>query len=586
MDAARRASWIWLPTALLVAVQLWMAVVMLAPHRAVGMGRLGNEVTRVRPGLPVDRAGIKVGDRIELDDQARALFRAMALAQLEGPYHLKVHRGSSVFAATLVPGVYPGWRFYQPDTITVTFVAIGVFIIYIGLAAWLFTLRPTLMTFSFFFAAWSAGPAFDQFSLTQLPVEARFWVQLFYELLFNNAGAFMLIVFALRFPDDRAGGGRAIGQRIAIAAVIGMTLLGAVNLVSALSGNGWADGFLTAIAGWLDAIALAIALGVFIVRLRATEGASHARLRWALLGVAVPLVVSLGFTIAHRVYHGSFGYWGLIPTLAWVALPVTIAYVLTRTRFVDPRFTVNRAAVFSAMGTLLVLAVGAVDWLSSRLLVRRGATEIVDAAFAIAFGFGLNAVHRRVDRAVERFVFAAKHRAERRIREVGAALSYATAEGVVEDALVGVAARELRLASAALFRRRASGRYERVEAVGWPDQTLSTLDENDQIVRLLRVQRAPVYLREWTLRDDAVPSGTAEPRVAVPVLQRDEMGAVVFYGAHRDHTELDGSEIELLCHLAERASAALDHIEVLILRRALAATAASSRAPLVSAEPV
>ena len=91
------------------------------------------------------------------------------------------------------------------------------------------------------------------------------------------------------------------------------------------------------------------------------------------------------------------------------------------------------------------------------------------------------------------------------------------------------------------------------------------------VVRLLKTERRAVDLREWVLDTPLYPSGFGKPRVAIPVFTRDELRAFALYGGHRDHTELDSSEIDLLSWLAEKCAAAFDHVEVCALRALLLA---------------
>jgi hypothetical protein len=309
-----------------------------------------------------------------------------------------------------------------------------------------------------------------------------------------------------------------------------------------------------------------------VSKLVVAQDTMRVRLRWAILGVSIPLILQVVDIIANYIDGNGLGYAEALPVLSPIALYGSVAYVLTRSHYIDPRFTLNRAAVLSATGACLIAGIAAVDWLTSRVISRQRLSDAIDAAAAVALGFVLNRLHSRIERALERFVFRAKHRAETRLRMVGESLKFATNEVAIEGALVFEAVNELKLVSAALFRDRQleSGAYERVADIGWEQGCASVIDPNDRVVRMLRMDRGSVDLREWPLEASHYPSGSAQPRLAIPVLAREELVAFTLYSGHRDHTELDVSEVELLCSLAGRGSVALDHIEIRALRAMLA----------------
>jgi GAF domain-containing protein len=59
--------------------------------------------------------------------------------------------------------------------------------------------------------------------------------------------------------------------------------------------------------------------------------------------------------------------------------------------------------------------------------------------------------------------------------------------------------------------------------------------------------------------------------LAVPVTVRHELVSFVLYGPHRNGSQLDPEEVELLEELAREASRAYDHIEAVRMRERYAA---------------
>jgi len=63
----------------------------------------------------------------------------------------------------------------------------------------------------------------------------------------------------------------------------------------------------------------------------------------------------------------------------------------------------------------------------------------------------------------------------------------------------------------------------------------------------------------WRTQD--VPSGPAQPALALPIIIRRELAAIVFYGNHAHGEALDPDEIRAIAGLATGAAAAYDHLD-------------------------
>jgi F0F1-type ATP synthase assembly protein I len=372
-----------------------------------------------------------------------------------------------------------------------------------------------------------------------------------------------LVMFALRFPEDRASGGRWLQ----------VALLGAALSCGMLNGEGnWSGTNATVqeasalIGTWLTVVSLALVAAILTVRLRQTSGVTRVQLRWVLVGVSVPLLLQAWDAIANVTRSDALGYAETVPPLGKLAFYGSIAYVLTRSHYINPQFVLNRAAGFSLTGAILLFGVSVVDWLTSRYLEHSPYGQVINALAAIGLGVLWHTLYRRVEPVVERTIFKAKYRAEQRLRTIGEALSYATTSASIEDALIREASRELRLVSASLFRKSSdSEEYLRVASVGWPENG-ECIKADDRLVRILRLERRSVDLHEWPIEGDCFPDGLGAARVAIPIRDSDELLGIAIYSAHRDHTDLDQSEIDLLCALADRSAAAYSRIEVRSLR--------------------
>ncbi len=243
-------------------------------------------------------------------------------------------------------------------------------------------------------------------------------------------------------------------------------------------------------------------------------------------------------------------------------MPLAVAYAVIRHRVIDVSFVVSRALVYGVLTALLVGGFAIVDWLFIEKLKLARLGTIAEIGVAVAAGFWFNSLHRRVDSFIDATFFRQRHRAERQLSQIAAALPFVTTTAGVAEVLVSEPVRMLSLASAALFRRKEVGIYAREKSEGWADSDLTGLDDgDDRLLALLQTQRGPVSLYDHPWHSKGVPSGAAQPVLALPIFIRRDLTAVVFYGAHAHGESLDPDEIRAIAGLAPGAAAAYDHLD-------------------------
>ena len=84
-----------------------------------------------------------------------------------------------------------------------------------------------------------------------------------------------------------------------------------------------------------------------------------------------------------------------------------------------------------------------------------------------------------------------------------------------------------------------------------------SIERDDPLVLQLLASKQPVMSYDITMSAAALPAGRLRPAVAMPMLVRSSLEAIVFYGPHQSEEDLDPSEIETLEYLMEAASSAL-----------------------------
>ncbi|HEV3088214.1 MAG TPA: hypothetical protein VGX96_13425 [Candidatus Elarobacter sp.] len=165
----------------------------------------------------------------------------------------------------------------------------------------------------------------------------------------------------------------------------------------------------------------------FVIGGRGATGADAKRAQW----VAWTLAAGFSGTLAAVVMlmlHVPLG-----PVYEWtgltlIAVPFGLGYAIVRHRVVDIGFVVNRALVFGGVSAIVVIAFGILEWLLSNIFVRVShiTSTSLELALALALGFSLRSIHKRVDRVVDDLFFRDRHEAERALRTAARELAFVT----------------------------------------------------------------------------------------------------------------------------------------------------------------
>jgi hypothetical protein len=239
---------------------------------------------------------------------------------------------------------------------------------------------------------------------------------------------------------------------------------------------------------------------------------------------------------------------------------LTVAYAVIRHRVFDVRFFIGRAVVYAVLTTAVVATLALVDYAAGKVLSGTGLAAIGEAGLAIIVGLSLNGVHKRLERVVDTTLFRSRIAADRRLRRVSRGLNHANALESIARIVVHEPYEAFHLSSAAIFRRDENGTYVRGDSVGWDAATAETIERDDPLVLQLLASKEPVSVADISLPPGSLPAAALRPSVAMPMLVRANLEAIVFYGAHDSQEDLDPDEIETLEHLLSAASGAYDHV--------------------------
>jgi len=243
------------------------------------------------------------------------------------------------------------------------------------------------------------------------------------------------------------------------------------------------------------------------------------------------------------------------PAPAYGALNLTLfvmaggyAYVSLRFRVVNLSFIANRAVVYGAVLAIVVAVFTIAETAITRLALSKVDSMAIDLALALAVAFSLKPAERRVDRVVERLLFARKHAIEEGLRQLISDCPH------VDDAtmlLQNVCEEARRLIGADHVIA-----YERLGDAVVPvaaspaHETLVPVSINDPVVVRMRSSLAPVVL--GTMRSTIGTAGTA-----FPMLSRGRMLGALVCGDKSGDRAYDPDVRTLLTHLAHEVGTSL-----------------------------
>jgi|HubBroStandDraft_4_1064222.scaffolds.fasta_scaffold00004_89 hypothetical protein len=407
---------------------------------------------------------------------------------------------------------------------------------YIVVALIILLRRPSRMTWGLFLYLVSAtNVELYRFPERFLPIAA------FASDLLDVGGIIGLVIFAARFPDDRASGWRQWIDRLAIP-------VGALFAIPNLAWDARALFLGESPAAWmsygstLGGLALILLAGATLVATYvAARPWERQRLQWVIAGIFFTLLSAASswaryWSTAYPLATSDAVAW--TATVLYACAPFALAYAVIRQRVFDISFVISRTLVYTIVSAVVFGIFALLEWFVGHVLEQSGIAIFVVALGAIGIAFSLDALYGRAEEFVERTLFRRRHLAERHIASVTAGLPYAENDAAVEAALVGEPVHAYALVSADLFRR---------------DQAGSFLRDGKVLDRRVALQLEG-HRRSLRLHD-------GDPALAVPIFVRARLQAVALYGAHANGEDIDPDEAASLEAMGVAAGIAYDHLE-------------------------
>jgi hypothetical protein len=544
------------------------------------IGGHAKRITKLTTSGVADLAGLRVGDVLEFDprvedDWVLAGYRDMP----EGfAARLPVQRTNGSRSLVMFkPDRVPFLPALSDVMATAAQLITASVVILLGVV--LIWARPGLMAWSLFMAYFAAFPYFP-WTAYVLAFESGRMLEFWSIVASLYLCCLVTIVpFALCFPRNYlhrwSAWKQVIGAALCVAVVVFVS--GQLRVVPfEVDTSSFGFGRIALVPSVFVPILL-LAVLALVWSYRGADGPTRARLRWVLLGMAAPMVaISIAIILGIVPYLVSGTVSGrLLTAPGWVfalgsgvLFPIALGIAVLRERVVDIQFAVSRTLVYGAVSTLVLVTLAAVHWLLGKMIEQTHLAIGIEGVVAVGLGLVLHRVTETTNHLVDRALFRRRHAAEAHLQRVMDALPFAARLRVIGDALVTEPARELELASAAVFYRPTeSGPLQRQLSVGWNDDHAASLDPDCLLVRSLQAEHAPLRIEKHDLLPPDTPQGAALPVLAVPVTSQRVLRAVVLYGAHHNSTLPDPDEVALLRDLAMAAETSHQHVRIQTLTR-------------------
>ncbi|HEY5257866.1 MAG TPA: hypothetical protein VIJ12_05740 [Candidatus Baltobacteraceae bacterium] len=396
------------------------------------------------------------------------------------------------------------------------------------------------------------------------------WLAAAFAAIVAGASIYGFVALCLRIPTGEAiGRWRFVERWLPVYAVVVGAVYGtAVWRPFAFGTHGFNVYLAFAALIWIGYLCGFLA---YLDRRRIAVGQELLRTRWVALAIGAHVGIEATFLLLNLLGYPQAAGWLFMLNPA----PFAFAYALVSWRIVDVRVFGGRAMVYAILTSVPLLALAVADWLFARRLEDAKLATVIELALAVGFSFWLQALHRRIDRFVDRTFFANRHRAHAALEKMVAALPLVERIETIDTMLVNDVREQLELTFAALYQHDGE-KFARTAGAGF-EGLPQLLDADDPLVLYARTSRRLVALDGVPHSRIPISSKDASPAFAVPVMGATRTWAIVLYGEHRGGEPLDAEEERLLMRLAQAAAHAYEHLllqererEIVLLRARIA----------------
>ena len=424
-------------------------------------------VTDVYSSGGAERAGIHLGDRF---DPATSFENRLYLQGVRNPKpgqvlttrikHWGAPRVVNIVADPQGPYTSPAISYYFTGSV--------IDLIFVVVGSALLLLRPSKMTWAFFFYCIATVPGVV-LGHYWLPAWFVFSLGIFAGVL-QALGFGALLVFCVRVPNDRAAGRwrylELIGAPIIFVsllvcnAVIDLSIAG-VSHLEIIGGR--------IQTGILDATYVAGLLAL-IATFSRERGIERNRLAWIIAGFAIGLGARVAANLTDpgaNIYTGdalpdSDPDWLLFVPLVQVAIPLTVSYAVVRHRAFNAGLIANRTLVYGLFLCAGFAAFALLDLLATKRFASNQFEVGLDIAVALVIGLSFQFIHPRAIRLIDRVFLPERYHAAIALDKLRIALGLFRSDDDGPSRAVEAVARQLKLSSLALFKKLPDGGFVRI----------------------------------------------------------------------------------------------------------------------------
>jgi hypothetical protein len=506
------------------------------------------EVGWVTPNGPAWRAGLRPRDRIDLRNVpfAERVFLSAIAAPLAGhPLPVTVERNGRTRQLEVVPRPKPmRWDGWVGNIVLLWIAAFGGFI------GWRRPEMPEARLLSIALSCYVVADVLQYFTTPSPALDVLFSA-------LNMGGVLGAVSCALlvRFTELF---GRPISPVRRVVNSLAYAATGLLALYGIISAAALATLRIDPVPLYFGLWGVAIICGAQVMVIVAgafavagSRGFERQRLTWAVASIGTLLAAGVGqilLNVAIPTAEMQFATQITVNLIAVIA-PVGLTYSLLNQRLLDVGFALNRAAVFSAVSAIVVGAFIAIEWALGGWLanVRHVTSTIVGVAIAIALGFSIKLIHKRVDHAVDSLFFHKRHEQEKALLRFAHEAAFISDAQVLLARTVDEVAQHSEASSVAIMTRTARGTYI---CLHFSDTPPGDVDENDPAIVAMRatLQSVDLNRRPTALRGE----------YAFPMISRGVLLGILVCGAKNRGDAYAPDECEALAKLAHGVGTALD----------------------------
>ena len=292
-----------------------------------------------------------------------------------------------------------------------------------------------------------------------------------------------------------------------------------------------------------------VIIGFFAVSYLRTSGLARQRVRWifwAFLVSRFGVLLNLFNRLAVHPIHLSGVEW-----LTVMIFPLGCAYAILRHRIIDVNFVLNRTLIYTILTTLVVGIFILLENVLNAVAVSRGVGLAVEIAVALALGLSFNALHKRVESALERTLFRRKFEAALALQRLSEEAAYTESPSALLQRATTEIPRAVGATGAAVYERRDNA-YQLVANAGL-GALPQTVDVDDLAFVRLRTRLSQVDLSDIT-------SALGSDAIAFALAVRGQLVGALICGRRPNGESYAPDEIRMLRGVAHEVGAELHAI--------------------------